>query len=122
MRIPTTCHKGPVKSILKTSTAYPSPCVEHQHRFSQQNPRSTATENDEKESHEKSAWVQRLEKDMADRAQEYEENRTRRLQEEDLAREVDRARRLEEELVYEAKYVADRAQEQECWAQHDEKL
>ena len=41
MRIPPTCHKVPVKSILKTSTAYPSPCVDHQHQFRQQNPRST---------------------------------------------------------------------------------
>ena len=47
------CPKGPIKSILKTSTAYPSPSVDYQHHFSQQKPRSTAKENDEQESHEK---------------------------------------------------------------------
>ena len=48
MIIQPTCYKGPDKSILKTSTAYPSPYVDHQHYFSQQNPRFTAKENGNK--------------------------------------------------------------------------
>ena len=100
MRIQLTCHKGPVKSILKTSTAYPSLYVDHQHHFSQQNPRSTAKENGEK-----SALAQLLE----EQAREFEENRTRRLQED----EADHTRRLEETTEYWAKRTEDRVQQEQ---------
>ena len=83
MRIPPTCHKVPVKSILKTSTAHPSPYVDHQHHFSQQNPRSIAKENGEK-----SALVRLLE----EQAREFEEARTLQLQKD----EEDHTRQLEE--------------------------
>ena len=116
MRIPPNCQQVPIKSILKTSTAYPSPYEDHQHHFIQQNPRSTAKENGEKESHEKSAWVQLLEEDAVDGARKYEEDRIRRLQE-DLTRtakyQADHARRLEEHKEYWAKRKEDRAQQEQ---------
>ena len=42
MRIPPNCQKEPIKSILKTSTAYPYSREDHQHHFNQKNPRSFA--------------------------------------------------------------------------------
>ena len=46
MRIPPNCHKGPIDSILKTPTAYPSPRVDHNHHLNQQNPSTTTRENE----------------------------------------------------------------------------
>ena len=42
MRISPNCRKEPIKSILKTSTAYPYSREDHQHHFNQKNPRSFA--------------------------------------------------------------------------------
>ena len=74
--------------------------VDHQHHFSQQNPRSTANANGEK-----SILVQFLEK----QAQEFEEDRTRRLHED----EADHKRRLEERAEYLVKRKEDMAQQEQ---------
>ena len=97
MRTPPNFRKDPIKSILKKSTAYPYSCVDHQHHFIQQNPRSTVKENGEK-----SALVQLLK----EQAREFEEDRTRQLQEE----EANYKRRLEERAEYWAKRKEDRIQ------------
>ena len=81
MRIPSNCQKGPIKSILKTSTEYSSPCVDHQHHLNQKNPSSTAKDEENHEQFEK-----QLKEDV--------ENRARRLEEFEEAIARDQAEHL----------------------------
>ena len=80
MRVPPNCQKDPIKSILKTSTAYPSSRVDHQYHFNQQNLSYTAkdiellllTDFEQRTAANKARQRQKREKYAKERAQEAE--------------------------------------------------